>query len=443
MKDIISAVKKYRSLIFDAERYIWNNPETGYKEFKTAAYLEEQFRSLGYELTKADGITGFYTVVDTGKEGPEILVFGELDSVICEAHPEADKNTGAVHSCGHNAQCAALLGIAAALTDKNLTEGLCGRIRLCAVPAEELLEIGYRTQLKADGKIKYFGGKSEFLYRGLFDGVDMALMIHTSTNNTIIRGNNGCIAKRIIYKGKAAHAGGSPQQGINALYAANCGINAVNAIRETFPDDDYIRFHPIVTAGGNMVNAIPNEVILESYVRGKSYEAMLRENAKVNRALCGGAISIGANIEIIDIPGYSPLCNDLGMMRIAKRAFEIAFPGENINYDEIYYSRGSTDLGDLSCIMPVVHPYCAGQSGTSHGSDFYITDPESACVKSAIWQLGILKLLLCDGGAEAKRIISEFKPMFDSKEDYFRYVDEISRDGDRIIYHDDGKIEVI
>ena len=126
----------------------------------------EQFEKLGYTLTYAEGITGFTAEVDTGKEGPTLLIMGEMDSIICPSHPESDPKTGAVHSCGHHAQSATLLGIAAALTEEKLLDKLCGKIRLCAVPAEELLEIEYRSRLKAEGKIKYFGGKSEFLYRG-------------------------------------------------------------------------------------------------------------------------------------------------------------------------------------------------------------------------------------------------------------------------------------
>ena len=109
------------------ERYIWKNPETGYKEYKTSKYMAEVFTNLGYELVMADGITGFYTVLDTGKPGPELLILGELDSIICPDHPESDKETGAVHSCGHNAQCAALVGIAAALKEPGALDGLCGK----------------------------------------------------------------------------------------------------------------------------------------------------------------------------------------------------------------------------------------------------------------------------------------------------------------------------
>ena len=142
------AVEKYTDIILEAERYVWKNPETGYKEFKTSAYMEKTFRELGYDLVMAEGITGFYTVLDTGKPGPEVMILGELDSIICPGHKEADRETGAVHSCGHNAQCAALIGVAAALKEPGILDELCGRIRLCAVPAEELLEIEYRTKLK-------------------------------------------------------------------------------------------------------------------------------------------------------------------------------------------------------------------------------------------------------------------------------------------------------
>ena len=93
MKDIIQVVEKNRQLILDAERYIWKNPETGFKEFKTSKYMAEQFIALGYELTYADNITGFYTVLDTGKEGPNVLVLGELDSIICHNHPDSDPET--------------------------------------------------------------------------------------------------------------------------------------------------------------------------------------------------------------------------------------------------------------------------------------------------------------------------------------------------------------
>lgn len=440
MSTVTKNVEKYRDLMVKAERYIWEHPETGYREVETTAYLKKTFEELGYEVTLADGITGFYTVLDTGKEGPEVLMLAELDSVICHSHKDSNKETGAVHACGHHAQCAALVGIAAALKEESALDGLCGRIRLCAVPAEELLELEYRSELKRQGKIKYFGGKAEFLRRGYFDGVDIAIMVHTAERARIDGGSVGCIAKNIIYKGKSAHAGGAPWLGVNALYAATCGINAVNAIRETFREPDLIRVHPIMTSGGSMVNAIPEEARIESYIRGASFEAIAKANKKVDRALIGGALSLGANIEIIDIPGYSPFKNDENMRDVAIEAAEIA------GIEDLFITRnvitGSTDMGDLSSVMPTVQPYSAGSRGAGHSKDFVIADIDAACVKSAKWQIAMLELLLSDGAKRAKKVIDEFTPIFATNEEFFAYQDSLCTSGDRIAYNEDDSAEI-
>ena len=397
--------------------------------------MEENFRKLGYDLVMAEGITGFYTVIDTGRPGPDILIMGELDSIICPEHPESDPVTGAVHSCGHNAQCAALLGVAAALKEPGVLDHYCGKIRLCAVPAEELLEIEFRSQLKAQGKIKDLGGKSEFLHRGYFDGVDLAFMVHTHPIFEVEAGSVGCIAKKITYKGVASHAGGAPWAGKNALYAANCGLNAINAIRETFRESDVIRVHPIITNGGAMVNAIPEKVTMESYVRGASFQGIVEANRKVNQALCGAALSIGTNVDITDIPGYAPLHNDPELIQVTKEAIELAIPQHQFHiHNEMRPS--STDMGDLSCIMPVVHPYAGGSVGTSHGSNYYIQDPVAACVDSAKMQLAMLKILLADQGERAYKIINAYKPLFASKDEYLAFMDSLNTTGDRIDYSD-------
>ncbi len=433
MNELNLAVEKHTKLILEAERYIWQHPETGYKEFETSAYMEDTFKKLGYELVLADGITGFYTVLDTRRPGPEILILAELDSIICPEHKDANPKTGAVHSCGHNAQCAALIGIAAALKEPGILDKFCGKIRLCAVPAEELLEIEYRSELKKQGKIKYFGGKSEFLHRGYFDGVDIAFMVHTSTSFWVGKGSVGCMTKQITYKGVAAHAGSAPWNGKNALYAATCGINAINAIRETFRESDIIRVHPIITSGGVMVNAIPETAVLESYVRGATFEAICDANKKVNQALCGAALSIGTNVDISDTPGYAPLINDTNMCKLAAEAARGAIPECEFEVRDSM-SSGSTDMGDLCCIMPVVHPYAGGAVGKAHGSNYEISDPLLACVASAKMQLGMLYILLDNNAQRAKQIIKEFNPLFASKEEFLNFMDSLNTSGDRIEY---------
>ena len=430
-------VKKFKSAIVDAQNYIWANPETGYKEWKTHAYMKNVFENLGYDIIEAGNIPGFYTVLDTGREGPELLILAEMDSLICFDHPDSDPETGAVHCCGHSAQCAAMVGIASALKEEGALDGLSGRIRLAVVPAEELIEIGYRTELREKGIIKYFGGKTEFLHRGYFDGVDLAFMVHTTVSPDFgaREGSVGLIAKKVTYKGVSSHAGGSPWNGKNSLYAATNGLSAANAVRETFQEKDLIRFHPIITQGGSAVNAIPEKTVIESYVRGRTYDAIVAANKKINRALIGTALSLDTNIEISDMPGYAPLNNAPAMIDAYAEAVEAC------GYTFVYTpsrGTGSTDMGDISNIMPAVHPYASGSVGTSHGANYFVENVDTACVGSAEVQVKLVDILLSNGAERAKDIIANFTPDFESKDAYLNYIDSLVSVGDRITYTEDG-----
>ena len=439
---LFARVERYSQLILETERFLWAHPETGYREWTASRYLTEQYEALGYTLIQAGNIPGFYTDLDTGRPGPKVLVMGELDSLICATHPDADPKTGAVHACGHHAQSAALLGLAAALKEPGALDGLCGSIRLCAVPAEELIETGYRETLREQGIIKYYGGKVEFLSRGYFDGVDMAFMFHTGgPKNTFWsgRGSNGCVVKNITYQGVAAHAGGSPNKGINALYAANLGMAAINALRETFVENDHTRVHPIITSGGSAVNAIPNVVKLESYVRGASLEAIDRENRKVNRALAASAAAMGANVLLSDRPGYTPLLNDTTLIEIARQAMEIVVPAEQVTCSNDW-DTGCTDMGDISAVMPAIHPSVGGAAGTGHGADYHIEDPVSACINAAKCQMVLLALLLENDAVEAKRVLANAKPRYASVKAYFDMMDGMTQDKLAVTYGEDGKI---
>ena len=443
MEKFLNAVNKNAQLAKDALDYLWKNPETGYKEWKAHAYLTKAFRDLGYELTEAGNIPGFYTDVDTGRPGPTVLVMGELDALICESHPEADPETGAVHSCGHCCQAAGLLGVAAALKEPGILDGWCGRIRLMATPAEELIEVEYRESLRKAGTVKYFGGKVEFMHRGFMDGVDLAFMIHSSESagihgGSITKGSNGCITKTVTFHGKSAHAGGSPHNGINALYAASQAMSAVNALRETFQDGDHIRFHPIITNGGTVVNAIPETVTMETYVRGASMAAISENNRKINRAIAASAAAIGARVTISDRPGYSPRIHDDQMMLVAKEAMEACL--EKVTFKPAGWGSGCSDLGDVSMVMPAVHPYIGGVRGTGHGNDYFIDDPDTACVDIARVEVLMLELLLKDGAKRAKTVIENFVPSFASMEEYFACIDALDMDKDAVIYNADGSV---
>ncbi len=443
MNEKLKYVEKHRQLMLDALDYIWKNPETGYKEWKTNAYLTEKFEALGYELIQAGNIPGFTALADTGRPGPTLAIFGELDGLVIPEHPQCDPETGVVHACGHCAQASALLGIAAALKEPGALDGLCGKILLVAVPAEELIEFDFRMDLRNQGIIKYLGGKPEFLYRGLLDGVDLAFMVHTSTDAAhctgCVKGSNGMVGKIVEFQGVSAHAGGSPHKGINALYAANVAFSAINALRETFQDDDHIRVHPIVTAGGSSVNAIPDKVCLESYIRGATMDAIVAANEKVNRAIAASAAAMGAKAVINDFPGYWPRNYHQSFVDVfaaAAKEADVTFTYKNI------WGTGCSDMGDICSVMPGIHPTAGGAIGQSHGSDYYIADPETACVDSAKLQYMALRLLLENEGARAKEIVANCKTEFSCKEDYFAYVDKLDMNRQTVSYEPDGSIKL-
>lgn len=438
---LASAAEGERERIFAAESYLWRHPATGYREWEASDYLAGQFESLGWTLRRAGDIPGFWTDVDTGRPGPRVALLGELDSVLCPRHPDADPETGAVHACGHHAQGAALLGAAAVLRRPEILSPLSGVVRLMAVPAEELLELGYREELRRRGVIGYYGGKMEFLRRGHFDGVDMAVMLHTGGPAgvlTVTGGGNGCVLKTVRFTGRAAHAG-MPYTGVNALYAATLGLSAVNALRETFREEDYIRVHPIITRGGAAVNVIPDEVTVESYVRGATPEAIIRENRRVNRALAGAAAALGAGLSVSDRPGYMPLRNDPGLLGVVTGAMEaLAGPGRVDASGK--WDTGCTDMGDISCVMPAVHPHIGGSAGQVHGADYRIADRESACVLAAKLLAASACALLEGGAARALRIIREKKTLFPTAADYFRAVDALFTDREAVACREDGTV---
>ena len=443
LEQLCKNVEKHRQLIFDAHDFIWEHAESGFREWETCGYLAEAYEKLGYTLTKAGNIPGFYTDIDTGRPGPKLLIMGEMDSLIIPTHPEARKDTGCVHACGHHCQSAALLGVAAALKEPGALDGLCGTIRLMAVPAEEVVEFEWRDEMRKQGVIRYFGGKQEFLSRGYMDGCDLAFIVHTSYGEGDFEspnlGDNGCVFKNATFLGKAAHAGFAPYRGINALYAANLAMNAINALRETFREEDYVRTHPIVTKGGSVPNAIPSVVTVENQVRASNMAAIIATNEKVNRAMAGAAAAMGCGLKITDRTGYAPLQNNGRMGELFCKAANLLCPAYPIEVNQTW-STGCTDMGDVSCLMPALHPYCIGAAGPAHSDDYRIESVEKACVNSAKVQLLMVDLLLGNGAAEAKAIVENYKPVYNSVAEYMADLDRLMIDKDAVKMNEDGTI---
>ena len=398
-------------------------PELGFKEYKTAEKFASLLRGLGREPRTGVANTGVIDVFKGAKSELRVAVMGELDAILVADHPDADPMTGAVHACGHNAQLSAVAAIACALHDTGLMDELDGDIVLMGVPAEENVEITYRNKLREEGKLWFLSGKQEFIRLGEFDDIDVSVMQHSAVAAPGFRAGassvcNGFTVKLINYKGKAAHAGAAPFEGVNALNAAMLGLMAVHAQRETFRDEDHIRVHPIITKGGDIVNIVPADVRLESYVRGSNTAAILEASEKVNRAFRSGADAVGAECEIIELPGYLPViqCEELNALMYEQLKTLV---GDGVLNDCPGFGGGSTDLGDVSHLMPAIQSFFAGVEGGLHTKDFCLKDKDLAILTAAKAMLCLVIELLYGGAEVGKAIKKGFKPVL-TREQYLR-----------------------
>lgn len=422
--DIIDEnVDKIRDLALAIE----NEPELGFKETETSKKVCDFFKELNISYENNLAITGVKGKLKTSGNGPNVAVLGELDGVICFDSDKANKLTGASHTCGHNLQIAAMLGAALGLKLSNIENELCGNVTFMAVPAEEYIEISYRQKLKEEGILHFLSGKQELIYRGAFDDVDIAMMVHSLKNSpeptvAIGESSNGFVGKTVQYIGKAAHAAEAPHEGVNALNAAMLGIMGINALRESFRDEDSIRVHPVITKGGDTVNSVPSDVRMETYVRANSVEAITLTNEKVDRALLGGGFAMGAQTIIETIPGHMPLKASLPLNNIFKENAQKLLPGDRV-IDAGHFAA-STDMGDISNLIPSIHPFIGGVSGALHTKDFKVEDFNAAVILPAkLMAMTVIDLLYGDA-EEARYLMNCYTPTFKSKEDYIKFLED-------------------
>jgi metal-dependent amidase/aminoacylase/carboxypeptidase family protein len=252
----------------------------------------------------------------------------------------------------------------------------------------------------------------------------MAMMMHT-TSQAVEEAkfafggtSNGHVVKYVRFIGKSAHAGAAPYDGVNALQAAMVALNALNTQRETLRNEDAARLHGIMTSGGASVNAVPADVRYEGRVRGRNIEVIADANMKMDRCLRAGALTMGAKVNIVTMPGYLPMINNVPMMDLMKDNAAHLVGADNIATHVATRNRGgSTDMGDLSHIMPVVHPYTTAASGSGHGTDYLIEDYVQAVINPAKAMAMTVIDLLTGQGEKAKEILDASPPRM-SKQQY-------------------------
>ena len=432
-KRIVSIIDENRHIIISFGKDIYTHAELGYKEFRTSEKFTEFLKNLNLTVKENLAVTGVKGYLKGGKKDVTLAIIGELDALRIPNHPFVNPETQAAHCCGHNAQLAGVIGAAIALSDPLVAEKLKGEVVFFAAPAEEYGEIEFKNKLKSEGKIRYGGGKSELIRIGAFDDVNLCIVHHSGQGISVGNGSsNGFVSKVIRFIGREAHAAGSPEKGVNALNAASIGLSALAFHRETFRDQDSVRIHPIITKGGNLVNVVPSEVIIETLVRAKNIEAVLDADKKTDRAFKAGAAAIGAGIEITTMPGYLPQIPAKANPLIVEAAHQAAPNVEIEEADLAHHGAGSTDVGDLQHVLPVLHFSTGGVSGDFHSSNFVIEDEEEAYITTAkIFALSVYKLLK-DEAIKAKEIIADYKPKY-TKEEYVAFMETLIRHEERKI----------
>lgn len=396
---------------------LYHTPELGYREFHTSRVVAEHFKSLGLPYEEGLALTGVKARLKGKNSQARVAVLAELDAVYCPEHPDSDKTTGAAHACGHHMQVVALLACAEALTCTGVGEVLDGDVIFFATPAEEYVEYEHRSHLLTSGKIHFLGGKQELLYLGCFNDVDLALATHASVSGTpasLAVSSNGFGAYRFKYKGRSAHVAVDPSQGVNALNAALISMVGMHALRETFPEREYIRVSFILKEGGRVVNTVPAEAVLEIQIRGRTLEAISQIKDGVRRAVQGGAMVVGCGLEEEWLGGYMPyqahpaLSELLGhnassLLNLSK------IPEEGHGYF-------STDLGDLSQVMPVAQIAVGGFKGGFHALDFTVADKYLSYLIPAKILCHTIIDLLERGAAKAREIKESFIPRFEKSQ---------------------------
>ena len=421
------AIEKRKAEIVGVAKDILRNPETGFNEHRTSRLVAGKLREMGIPFREGLALTGVKGKLQGGNgPGPRVAIIGELDSLLVSEHPHADPETGAAHACGHNAQIGMMLGAAIGLQSEAVLRELSGSIAPFAVPAEEFVEVERRLSLREEGKLELLGGKQELIRLGEFDDVDMAMMCHTASDMgermfAVGGTSNGHMVKYVQYTGRAAHAGSSPHRGTNALNAANLALAAIHANRETLGEHEMARIHGIIVKGGEVVNAVPADVRLEWRVRSSNPEDLAKNNSRVDRCFKAGALAVGAKVRITNIPGYLSMRHDPTLQDLFHGNAARLLGRDRIAVIPRDRSRGgSTDMGDLSHVMPVCHPYTAGTTGPGHSKEYAMKDYEQAVVNPAKIMAMVVIDLLADGATKAQEVLSKTKPTM-TKDEYVAF----------------------
>ena len=325
----------------EINRWLYDNPETGHQEYNSSKRLAEFLDANGFAVEyPAYGLDTAFAA-RTGAAGPEIIICAEYDAL-----PEVG------HACAHNIIATAALGAGVAVRD--LAEELGLRVTVLGTPAEEA-----------------FGGKVDLINAGAFEGAAAAMMVHPATDDTLDTRVLAVAHVDIEFHGHEAHASATPQQGINALDAAVQAYNNVSMLRQSLYALD--RVHGTITYGGMAPNVIPSLTTMSWYIRAETDKRLAELRPKVLACFEAAATATGCELVVKEMghPYGGLLHNPLLLELYAANTEALGRPmqrGSDLPIEEV----GSTDMGNVSQVVPAIHPMLDLHTGgpSNHEREF-------------------------------------------------------------------------
>lgn len=325
---IDATVDREREALAKLARDIHQNPELRFEEHKAAGWIATLLEGRGFHVER--GLAGMKTAlraVKTGAKGkgPKVAILGEYDAL-----PEIG------HACGHNLIAASAVG--AFIAAAEVCERTAGEVVFLGTPAEE------------GG-----GGKIRMIEQGVFEGLEAAMMFHPFDRDILAHPALASVWLQMTFKGTPAHAAAAPHDGKSALQACMDTFRLIDGQRVRFRDG--VRVHGYVTNGGQAVNIIPEAAACEFSVRATSVNELARVRAIVERCAQAAAMASEVDVKIHAREGYRDMRNNMTM---AKRFGDhLGALGRKANETDSRVGAGSTDMGDVSHVVPSIHPYLA------------------------------------------------------------------------------------
>lgn len=377
----MSSFQEYYPRMRELADYLLNNPELGYKEYKTSEAIEEAI----HEITPMVKVEHFCNtgikVVFNNHQTKTIGIIAELDSLYQPGHRNADSETGAAQACGHYTQVTIALAIMNELVKNKRIGDFGANLAFIFTPAEEFVDLEWRKKQKAEGKITYFGGKQEAIKLGVFDDVDYCVSVHAIGENFDQRTIEincdlaGFNFQYFDFLGKASHAAFAPEAGINAQSIATLFTTALAFKRQQLKESNQIRFNPVrIGENTESINVIPDHIRMGTDLRYFDAEYAHQLMQQFTTAAAGCSSALGGNYQQEIQVGYLPLNSNRDMNALVKNTFldSDEIPGLIENRG---YTMAAGDIGDVSFLMPTIQIGYGGWNGTIHGVDFELVDP--------------------------------------------------------------------